>query len=94
MKHFFSMLALSGCVGLLSACDIDGVGSCAGINSDLGDNYRDICHDEWTEGECKEWDEIGVNGQTWVYQNSSCKTRGFTQECGTNTWLYEYESCY
>lgn len=94
MKRELSSLSGLLLLAALTACGDDGGGSCAGVNSSLGINYRDVCHNNWTETECKDWDSKAVSGQTWIYQTSSCSTRGFTQECSSNTWLYQHEDCY
>lgn len=77
---------------LLAACAEDGDGSCAGVNSDIGSYIRDHCYDNWTEAECKDWDEQEINGQSWSFSTKSCAARGFTKDCGSVS-VYDYESC-
>lgn len=50
--------ALTGCLKSRSE------GACSGYSPVLDRTY---CYDDWNEKECREWDDLEVNGADWTY---------------------------
>jgi len=57
---------------VLASCNKEGV--CTACCGPSGNTY---CKNGWTEAECKEWDDLKVNGLDWhFHKGQTCEARG------------------
>jgi len=77
MKIKRQILFVAGFTGLLflgSNCGKLSTGVCTGYSAEYNSTY---CKDGWTEEECDEWDELQVNGVSWIFhKGQTCEERG------------------
>jgi len=78
MKNFREIIKVTGFLlftVIISNCDKFGrTGVCTGFSSEYNSTY---CKDGWTEDECDEWNDMGVNGVTWYFHpGQTCEERG------------------
>lgn len=70
-----------------SACDLPG--ACVGTGGIV-----DECKEDWTQGECAEWDDEEVNGATWTFHAaSSCDDLGYGVECPDGSFVAQSGDC-
>lgn len=72
---------------LMAGCG-EPLGSCVAF-----DGIVDVCKQDWTEAECQEWDELGVNGASWVFHGESCEDLGFGSTCADGTRVRTTGDC-
>lgn len=69
---------------LLLATACGGGGSCVGTGGVL---LSPVCKDGWTQSECQDWQNAGVNGSTWTFNSgSSCMDLGYTERCSDGSY--------
>ncbi len=74
IKHFICVAGALCFVSLCSNCAKIKTGVCTGYSAQYNSTY---CKDGWTEEECDEWNDIGVNGVTWhFHKGQTCEERG------------------
>lgn len=77
---FFGVAVLSGC---------SGGGACVGTGGIV-----DECKEDWTQGECEDWDAQGVNGANWTYHPAQlCSDLGYTVQCADGSWVTRAGDC-
>ncbi len=70
-----------------SACDFPG--ACVGTGG-----LVDECKEDWTRGECAEWDDEEVNGASWSFHAaSSCDALGYSVECADGSFVSQSGDC-
>lgn len=63
-------------------------GGCGGEGLCIGTGgVIDECKEGFSQDECAEWDDLGVNGSTWTFARGSCENQGFTVSCGPGDWV-------
>lgn len=71
------------CSLILSSCS--GTGSCVGVGGDI--LFSPVCKNDWTRGECQEWDDMQVNGAEWSYMGGeTCEDLGYTDRCSDGSF--------
>ena len=51
-----------------------GVGACVGVKG-----LSNYCKNGWTEAECTDWNNQGINGATWNFHaGQTCEDLGYT----------------
>ena len=71
------MIGVALCAALWSCSSGDDGGICYSDGADV-----DECFSSNTD-ECQEWDDGHINGGDWTYStDKTCKSLGFTKECG------------
>jgi hypothetical protein len=77
MKILRKLTVITGFISLIligSNCGKMSTGVCTGYSAEYNSTY---CKDGWTEEECQEWDDLGVNGVSWTfYKGQTCEGRG------------------
>jgi hypothetical protein len=61
-------------------------GTCVGSGGDI--LLSPVCKNYWTRSECREWDDMEVNGANWEYKGGTCERQGFTDECSDGSFRY------
>jgi hypothetical protein len=73
-RLIFYAFGFIGCLLLVSNCGKMSTGVCTGYSAEYNSTY---CKDGWTQEECEEWDDIGVNGVSWTFhKGQTCEERG------------------
>lgn len=68
---------------LATACG-GGSGVCVGTGGVL---LSPVCKNGWSQSECQDFQNTGVNGATWTYQaDVSCPDLGYTQQCSDGSY--------
>lgn len=68
---------------LATACG-GGGGSCVGSGGALSSPE---CKDGWSQSECQDWQNSGVNGATWTFNSgSSCVDQGYAERCSDGSY--------
>lgn len=74
IKHYMYVAGTIFFVALCTNCGKIRTGVCTGYSAEYNSTY---CKDGWTEEECDEWDDIGVNGVSWYFHaGQTCDERG------------------
>jgi hypothetical protein len=77
-------LALVLGVVLLGAACGGGGGACVGTGGVLSSPE---CKNGWSQSECQDWQNSGVNGATWTFDSgSSCVDLGYTAQCSDGSY--------
>ena len=70
---------------VIGSCGGGGGGTCVGSGGSILD--APVCKDDWTRGECGEWDELEVNDADWDFNaGGSCTASGFTELCSDGSY--------
>lgn len=77
-------LALAASVLLLGVGCGGGSGACVGTGGVLSSPE---CKNGWSQSECQDWQNSGVNGATWTFDSgSSCLDLGYTERCSDGSY--------
>ncbi len=77
-------LAFSLSVLLLGAACGGGGGACVGAGGVLS---SPVCKSGWSQSECQDWQNSGVDGATWTFQSGdSCMDLGYTEQCSDGSY--------
>lgn len=61
-----------------------GGGSCVGTGGVL---LSPDCKDGWSQSDCQDFQNSGVNGATWTFNSgSSCADQGYTERCSDGSY--------
>ena len=61
-----------------------GGGACVGSGGVLSSPE---CKNGWSQSECQDWQNSGVNGATWTFQSGdACVDLGYTAQCSDGSY--------
>ena len=86
------LLVVAAAISMTAALAVAGcgpaVGSCVGTGGIV-----DSCKEGWTEEECADWNDQGVNGSTWTFSKASCEENGYSAVCSDGTHVRSSSDC-
>ena len=71
---------------ITSLAGCSSTGTCVGSGGDV--LLAPECKNNWTRSECREWDDMEVNGANWNYKGGTCEGQGFTDRCPDGSYRY------
>lgn len=66
-------------------CICSGTGACVGSGGSI--LYSPVCKEDWSRGECAEWDDENINDANWkFYPGRSCEGLGYDDRCSDGSY--------
>jgi hypothetical protein len=66
-------------------CICSGTGACVGSGGSI--LHSPVCKEDWSRGECAEWDDENINDASWRFRSGrSCEGLGYTDECSDGSY--------
>lgn len=87
----YAVVALAICIAVIWMPFLLG---CPSSGACVGFGPVNECKQGWSKAECAEWDDLGVNGDSWTfYAGRDCADLGYPVECPDGSYVQDAGDC-